>query len=310
VNLKSLLLLIAVTLMPFEKSVAETDTGVNTQSVAALPQLIDRVVPRNLSPSLNNIKSDRPKPYKDRCHTQQNLEKSVVSCEYGNIQSTTSIVLFGDSHALSWFPAIERLAIAKKWKLISLTMSSCWPADIPAWNSTTNQVMNNCEIWRAETLNDIVALRPKMIFVAGTRGFATTDHQGKLATGKTRITLWEEGITRTLEQLKRASNQVIYLGDTPISQYDVATCLPAHPDSVAKCSTPYKKAVSVTWLAEEKSISDAEKVVWIDPTPWICATDPCSPILGRYEIFVDSGHLTASFAWTLERPLWADLTGA
>jgi hypothetical protein len=149
-----------------------------------------------------------------------------------------------------------------------------------------------------------------MIFVAGTRGFATVDGQGKVVLGNSRTGLWEAGMIRTLEQLKSASNQVIYLGDTPISQYDVSMCLQAHLDSVAHCSTPYEKSVSKTWIAEEAHIASLENVTWVDPTPWICSTNPCTPIQGRYEIFLDRGHLTASFARTLERPFWKFLTGA
>jgi len=165
---------LAAIALPAPRIWADTDT-VQAKTSSPLPALIDRALPSNLSPSLANAKSDRPKPYADRCHTQQDLSKSESNCEYGYLKSKTTIVLFGDSHALSWFPAIEKLAIAKKWKLLSLTMSSCWPSDIPAWNSTTNKLMDNCELWRMETLSDIVALKPAMIFVSGTRGFSTVD---------------------------------------------------------------------------------------------------------------------------------------
>lgn len=273
-----------------------------------LPALVDAPIPANVTPTISGIAADRPTPYKDRCHTQQDLTKSESACVYGDRKSKTTIVLFGDSHALSWFPAIERLALAKKWKLVSLTMSSCWPADILAWNSTKNALMANCTIWRTDTVNDILAMKPKMIFVAGTRGFTTVDGDMNLILGDARTATWEAGMVRTLDDLKKASKLVVYLADTPVSAVDSPTCLRAHRNSIAACATPYAKAVSTKWLAEEQHVATTEGVMWIDPTPWICSTEPCSPLSGKYIIYVDSGHLTASFARTLEKPLWAEIT--
>jgi len=291
------------------QSWGETDTVTVEVEAPPLLPLVDRAIPSNLLPSLTQAKLDRPKPYKDRCHTQQDLEKSLRPCEYGNLQSRTTIVLFGDSHALSWFPALERLAIKKDWKLVSLTMSSCWPSDIPAWNATTNKLMPNCAIWRAVTLKDIIKMKPQMIFITGTRGFTTVDKNNNVLVGDQRTKAWEDGMLRTIDTLKQASSKVILLSDTPISIFDAPSCLKENPRSIAQCATPYSKSVSLSWLTEEKHLAEKEGILWVNPTPWICATDPCSPLSGRYELFVDKGHLTASFAWTLEKPLWAMLSG-
>ena len=297
-------------LQPSRAEDSSTVTTIQTTSVSLslMPRLVDSPIPTNVTPTISGIVGDRPKPYKDRCHTQQDLTKSESACIYGNLKSKTTIVLFGDSHALSWFPAIERLAIAKKWKLASLTMSSCWPSDILAWNSTKNALMSNCPIWRDETLNDIVSMKPSMIFVAGTRGFSTVDSNMKVLAGNVRTTTWEAGMARTFNILKKASKQVVYISDTPISSVDSPTCLKAHKNSISACATPFSKAVSLSWLAEEAHVASTAGVTYIDPTSWICTTDPCSPLAGKYVIYVDSGHLTASFAWTLEKPLWAQLT--
>lgn len=269
---------------------------------------MDSALPKILRPSIATAKQDRPTPYLDKCHTQQDLTASESDCHYGNKDSDQNIVLFGDSHALSWFPAIQKLAQAKGWGFYSLTMSSCWPANIPAWNSIANRLMTNCAIWRKATRKRITALKPTMIFVAGTRGFSTIDASGNVLTGAIRTAAWEKGMTTTISQLKSASKKVVYLGDTPISIVNVSDCLAAHTNSVAACSTPFSRAVSIDWSAEEKKIAIGQGITYVDPTPWICMTDPCSPIVGNYLIYVDGGHLTATFARSLEAPLWKELT--
>ena len=268
-----------------------------------LPPTIDRPVPIKLKPTLAKAKTDRPTPYTDHCHTQQNLTASKAKCLYGNLTSKTTIVLFGDSHALSWFPAVEQLAKLKKWRFFSLTMSSCWPADIPAWNATTHKLMTNCAIWRNNTLKQIVNLHPAIILVSGTRGFATVGADKKVLKGDARAAAWRAGMKRTIVRLKLASKHVYLIGDTPASMLDPVLCLSVNPESVLGCSTPVELAISTTWLAQEKSVADSEKISWIDPTLWICSTDPCPPIVGSILIYVDGGHLTAGFAFTLEKPL-------
>lgn len=291
-------------------SATATILSISQRSVAttAIPALIDAPVPKVLTPSIIDAPLDRPTPYVDRCHTQQDQTASKSACVYGNLKSKTTIVLFGDSHALSWFPAIEKLAIAKNWRMYSWTMSSCWPADIPAWNSTKSILMTNCAIWRANIVKKIIALKPKMVFVAGTRGFATIDSDGNILQGEVRASTWVAGMKRTVESLKKSTAKLIYIADTPLSIFDPHVCMTAHLSSLKACSTPYVKAVSSAWLGLEHQVAADENISWVDPTTWICSTDPCSPVKGHDMIYVDGGHLTATFAKTLEPALWAQVS--
>lgn len=272
------------------------------------PALIDHPISDALAATLSSIPTDMPKPYKDRCHVQQNLTITTSSCLYGNLNSKRTIVLFGDSHALSWFPAIEKLAIAKKWRLLSLTMSSCWPATIPAWNPVTNLLMNNCAIWRKSALKQIAQVKPYLTFITGTRGFATIDSSGNLLTGDARTAAWRSGITTTVKAIKSASQNTVMISDTPVSLYTFPDCLSYSPDSIELCATPSSTAIDTDWLTTERDTATNLGILWVNPTEWICNTDPCSPISGDSAIYRDGGHLTASFAVHLEAPLWAELS--
>ena len=275
-----------------------------------LPALKSAPVPYNLKPSLLYAKSDRAKPYGDHCHVQQNLTTTSATCVYGDSSSFQTIVLFGDSHALSWFPAIEKLAKAKQWKLISLTMSSCWPADIPPYNPTKKILMSNCQIWRDKTLQEISDIQPDITFVAGTRGFSTLNEFGEEAYGDERSQLWREGMQTTLQKIVSASSRTIYLGDYPISTQDPVVCLQKNLKDYSKCATPEIKAIDFGWINSELNVAKESGAEFIDPSTWICKTDPCSPIDGRKLIYLDAGHLTATFAVTLEAPLWNAITSA
>jgi len=286
-----------------------------TQTPVAIPAyqfpgLIDGPVPDSLQATLSTTSTDMPKPYKDHCHVQQNLTATTASCLYGNLASKTTIVLFGDSHALSWFPAIEKLAIAKKWRLLSLTMSSCWPASIPAWNPSTNILMTNCAIWRKSALSQIAKVKPYITFITGTRGFATVDTDGNVLDGDAKINAWKSGMAVTLKAVKKASANTFFISDTPISTSSFPDCLLNSPDSVQNCATPVSTAIDTEWLTVERDLASSTNVTWVNPTEWICNTDPCSPISDGALIYRDGGHLTATFAVQLEKPLWAEISGS
>ncbi|HTE45534.1 MAG TPA: acyltransferase family protein, partial [Gemmatimonadaceae bacterium] len=57
-----------------------------------------------------------------------NLDIKVIklpSCSFANAASDTTVVLFGDSHAAQWFPALLKVATARGWRIISRTKSAC-----------------------------------------------------------------------------------------------------------------------------------------------------------------------------------------
>lgn len=304
--------LVAVILLLNGSAWADVDSStatVNPIPAYQFPSLVDENVSEILHSKLNLTATDMPKPYITRCHVQQNLTSTNANCYFGNLKSKTTIVLFGDSHALSWFPAVEKLAIAKNWRFLSLTMSSCWPATIPAWNSLKKKLMTNCTIWRESALKQIAQVKPYLTLVTGTRGFSTVDSKGMVLAGEARASAWNLGMTSTLSAIKRASRNTVLISDTPISRFAFPSCLILSPESIENCSTPAAKAIDTNWLTVERNLAASLQVLWVNPTQWICNSDPCSPVADDTLIYRDGAHLTASFAVSLEKPLWAELSG-
>ena len=262
-------------------------------------QTADSAIPINLSPDLANAKADRAQSYVDGCHTQMNQSPSQDPCLYGDANGKNTIVLFGDSHALSWFPAVDAFAQSRGWRLLSLTMSACPPADIPAWNPNTNQVMKNCAIWRQNAIARMASVHPTLVLITGTRGFETVDSAGHVLFGSARENVWAAGMKRTIDQIKGVTSNIILLGDTPLSAVDPPVCLSSHPTSVLACSTAVQIAINAQWLALEKTISTIEKTGFIDPEWWVCPSSPCPVLFNNFLIYQDGGHLTATFATSL-----------
>ena len=242
-----------------------------------------------------------------------NLKPSTKPCIYGDTSSSTEVVLFGDSHALAWFPAFNQVAKEQHWKLLSLTMSACSAADIPAYNPSTGVLMKNCPIWRKASIQRIIAAHPYLILVASTSGFATTVN-GVLMRGAARTSIFTAGMNRTLTQLKSSGARVAMMSDTPALNKDPLVCLSAHPKSTLACATPVADAISNDWIAIETQIASNNSVPLIKPQMWVCPTSPCPVVIGNLLTYFDTGHMTATFsqalAGRLEKALTAVLTPA
>jgi len=257
---------------------------------------VDFPVPKDLDPSWQTASNDKAITYKDGCHTEENEPASTKPCIYGDPNGNQTVVLFGDSHALSWFPAFNAVSKLKHWRLLSLTMSACTPADIPAYNPATQALMANCPLWRKATIKRIAAENPYLVLIASSRSWATTDSSGKVVTGDARTALFDAGMKRTIEALKPTALHVIYLEDTPGQQQDPPLCLSQHPKSTLACSTPVSQSINSAWQDEEHSIANSEGIGIIDPSYWVCPTDPCPVVIGNLEIFQDQSHLTATYS--------------
>jgi hypothetical protein len=273
------------------------------------PATVDFPVPADLEPNLLNAASDRPLSYVDRCHTQMNLKASTAPCIYGDITSSTTVVLFGDSHALAWFPAFNQVAKEMHWKLLSLTMSACSPADIPAYNPGTASLMRNCPIWRTATIDRIIAAKPYLVLLASTSGFQTLLN-GAVAKGADRNHLFAMGMKRTITRLKSSGARVLMMSDTPALGQDPLVCLSAHPTSTLACATPVSQAISDSWIAVETGVAKVNSVPLIKPQLWICPTSPCPVVIGNLLTYFDTGHMTATFSQALAGRLKSALSAA
>ena len=70
-----------------------------------------QAVPSNLDPALSRATASKARPFVDGCH-QGWTGTSTGGCVYGDEASPTTVVLFGDSQATHWFPAVEAVADA------------------------------------------------------------------------------------------------------------------------------------------------------------------------------------------------------
>ena len=156
-------------------------------------------LPADIQPTLIEARTDRGDLGPDECQTPAH-DETLRDCVYGPADARTTVVLFGDSHAGMWLPAVQRLAAANGWRVIPLVKFGCTPVGFTVWDNTLKRAFHECDEWRARAIERIEQLQPALTLVVTSRGYEISDEDGNpLSDGK--LDVWEEQYVRTLSDL-------------------------------------------------------------------------------------------------------------
>lgn len=251
-------------------------------------------VPANIDPPLFDAQAQEPEIYSNGCH----LPVEVLEprdCVYGDPNSTSSIVLFGDSHAAQWFPAIRELADEHGWRLDVITKSGCPTALI----SQDNQLRDGrCDGWRENVVDWVQERQPDLVIMAA-RAYSYL-----------RGDVWEEGLTDTVSKMRPSVGQILLLGDTPDQHPIVPDCLAENLSSVTECLTTRVDGVNLDVLDAERSVAAAFNAHFEPTTDWVCTLDGCPVVVGNLLMYRDDNHLTTSAVLLLKPYLNAVIPAA
>ena len=224
---------------------------------------------------------EKPAVYGDDCHVNYGETKSGY-CTYGDKKSNRTLVLYGDSHAAQWFPALEQIARERGYKLISLTKSACPAVDAPREDQGAFKNVH-CEKWRQNSITRIKSIHPDAVITSSFQYF--TPPSGFPSKSR----WWDDGQRRLLSELRGSSNHLIYISDTPRPLRDIPNCL-ASRDSHSCDSTEKTRNVIINGFEE------------IDPTPWLC-TSYCPAIKDGYVVYRDASHISVAASLALKPEL-------
>jgi peptidoglycan/LPS O-acetylase OafA/YrhL len=226
--------------------------------------------------SLAQIKA-RPLVYNDGCHANYAQTKSD-KCEYADTKSEKTMVLYGDSHAAQWFPALVEIASRSGYKLISFTKSACPSVDTVRLDQGGFK-MSRCKQWRINTIKRIQEINPDVLIMSSFQYFAQpprfTDREQ----------WWNDGQRKLLTEVKNISPHLIYITDTPHPLRDIPACLANY--SISKCNT--------TQRSEDLSISGFNV---INPNSWLCSR-VCPAVKDGVVAYRDASHISVDIAIAL-----------
>ena len=246
---------------------------------------------------------DFPGVYRKGCYPDR-VDPHPAMCFFGEVSHPRStVVLFGDSHAAQWFPALEEIADTQHWRLATMIKPGCTPLSIR--EDVTPQMERVCEQWRHAAIGDIEELRPELVIIT-----SAARHPGAEWHMVEDTRVWEQGARDTFAALARQGAKIRFLRDTPHAEYNVPACLAqAEWDGHTQCPAPVTAAAlnPDIYAAEARAAQDFGNVKVLDLSDRMCGPERCYLESGGQVILRDGDHLTASYSRSLASVLFQRL---
>jgi len=263
------------------------------------PDRVDFITPDPLAAT-----ADVPDVYKDKCHQTQ-ADPKLLSCVYGNPQSSVRVVVAGDSKAAQWLPALQLLAAQNDWKLIVYTKSSCsfaWAIIVDG----EGKPYKSCQQWNEALLDRLVNVdKPAFVITSQTAREAID------ADGKRSAEQMVRGLRASWAAVAAAGAKVIVIADNPSPGLNVYECVDEHRDNLSACTYSRDvRAANGAYTTQVEAVQGQAGVTMIDLFDAICPTARCSPVIGNVLVYRQGAHITATYVKTLTPRLATALTAA
>lgn len=252
---------------------------------------------RAIRPVPQDAAKDRGRMYEDGCLVAKK-DTASPPCVYGDPDAATTVVLFGDSHAMHWFPALNQVARKRHWRLVGLTKSGCPAADARIYARGFKREYHECDTWRDRALRRITRLRPAMIVTSGLATYKVMSGDRPLE-GDTAHQALERGYTATLRRLVKTGAAIRVIRDVPHGRDNVPDCVANTPGDLTKCAIPERTAFAYRPV-NANAARQVTGARLLDATPQLCPGGVCPAVIGNSLVYRNRGHLTATYARTLD----------
>jgi len=262
---------------------------------AALPAVVAAVeaarrgapIPGDLTPPIATIKLF-PRQYRipPPCIARDSTSTTQSRvCRVGTPSSKKLLVLFGDSHAFMWLPAVLALARRDGWAVVPLIRFGCTPGN---WSHE-----NACGAWYRWGIRQIRRLRPDVTLLGGSIG-ERPSWEVRTATA---------GVIAAAQTL-RTLGRLVVIGDPEGLAYDPVPCVVAPRASMPSCTTTWP----IESLAAYDTVARAMKRLGVGFLPtrgFVCYQRQCPAVVGHMIVWMDNSHLTGFYSAEVAGPFRA-----
>lgn len=264
-------------------------------AATALPAVVAAVnaarsgapIPAGLAPPLATIRQ-QPKKYRLRfdCSAYGSSPKTTSKvCHVGEVSSTQRLVLFGDSHAWMWLPAVTEMAWRDGWDVVPLIRFGCAPRK---WFTRVGP--DSCRGWFRWAIREIQQLRPAVTLLGGSiEELPSPVRAASVA-----------GVIAAAKKL-RTLGPLVVIGDPEGLEFNPARCVVVPHASLSSCTTTWPASA----LSAYDKIARAAKGMGVGFLPtrgFVCYRRQCPAVVGHTIAWMDNSHLTGVYTAELAGP--------
>nr|WP_256838148.1 acyltransferase family protein [Ornithinimicrobium sp. HY1745] len=251
-----------------------------------------------LTPPLAEATDDRFMEFYDGDCRPGIPDTDPLTCTYGDPQGSTRVLVVGDSHAVMWMPGLIAAGEGQGWRVDLQAKLSCAPIGVDI--DLRGNPYTACAQWGRNVLHGIEVDPPDVVVLAMNPGYHIIGHEGEPSLALA------DALRSTVQQIRAAGPQVVLMGVTPRFPDSVPECLAAAADNPEDCQVTLPDAIPQNhWDSVTAGIDGAHV---LDLTDIFCPDGACLTNADGILRWMDSNHMTATFARTLAPELRRHLT--
>ena len=236
---------------------------------------------------------------------------TTTQCVFGDLASKQSMVLFGDSHAMMWLPAVTPWATSHHYRLVLLWNSACPIIELPhpyvylGVNSLSQETsVASCTTFRKQALGQIKILNPSIVLL-GERTSSIVEGRSLSGTNLFPALDWTNALIRTLNLLKSPHRKVALIEDIPALNHVQPTCLSQNPNSIQRCASPFPNTLRsaggsklIGQQPSERAATTKTKTGFISTISWFCSQKGTrvEPVVNNLVTYYDWSHVSYPYA--------------
>ena len=230
----------------------------------------------------------------------------LKTCEFGEPEADTTVVLLGDSHGGHWIPAARAIVEERGWKLTTMVKAACPIAFTPMVYERVGRDFRECTAWQQEAVEAIEQMRPDLLLVSSTNVRDLSPAE------------WVEGTERAYTVLSALVGQVGVLRDTPRSDFNVMACQARKEWGLSRligvsheCSFPRDRPDAREFLAiQQAAAAKHPNMHIVDVVNAVCPGTQCLARMDGRVAFRDDDHMSDPFSAHLAPVLDSALVAA
>lgn len=230
-----------------------------------------------------------PVIYSDKCHLDFGVSQPKSECLFGDVRSSTLVVLAGDSHAAQWFSGLNAVALKEHWKLLSLTKSSCPAALMPTKRNGVADA--SCEQWQRYLVKRINELHPSKVLIT-----AFSEYNYPLVQPGDYSSLYLKDQSALISALKIVPSTIYYIEDTPRPNQSIPDCISKNLKNLAICDFVLNRSAAT--LALRDGLPKLG-VHFLNFNKTLCPTNRCLAIYSGKSAYRDASHISVNTSLAL-----------
>jgi len=250
-------------------------------------------LPTNLTPTLTNARTDKSEWLKETNPCSVDFaEVRVPPCPGGDANASKLIILYGDSHASMWMPAIDAIAKKNGYRVELYAKLACPLIEAPVWSYQLNRTFTECTQWQQQVLPKIKSAKPDILIVTDQWKPAVVN--GEKSDFDTE-TLWEKEFPKAVATLNSYAKKLVVIGNNPSMTTDSINCVSRPGVTISICASVRTKADNNSINKIEQSAAMSVKATFIDTVGWACDAYMCPAIVDNKLVYFDQWHFTATY---------------